>query len=158
MKRIIKLIGGLKMKNDWTKKLLSIIGITIGAFIGFNLSFMLAAVITLSVAKLTGPLGYTIGRLIFLVVIYLIFALTKQLKIPVWIKAAVFTMPMISSLIIIGVYGYGLAQWMVLGGGALFVLAVLYYLWRNKWDWTYYYALGFVSVVAAYVIIAGIDI
>jgi len=146
------------MKNDWTKKLLIIIGITIGAYIGFNLSFMLAAIITLTVGKLTGPLGFTIGRLIFLVIIYLIFAISKQLKIPVWIKATIFTMPMISTLILIGVYFYGLDQWIILSIGALFVIGVTYYLWRNKWDWTYYYALGFVTACAAYVIIAGIDI
>lgn len=146
------------MKNDWTKKLLIIIGITIGAFIGFNLSFMLAAVITLTVGRLTGPLGFTIGRFIYLAVIYLIFVITNQSKIPVWIKATIFTMPMISTLILIGVYGYGFEQWIVLGLGALFVSGVFYYLYRNKWDWTYYYALGFVTACAAYVIIAGIDI
>lgn len=146
------------MKNDWTKKLLIMIGITIGAYIGFNLTFMLAAFITLSVGSLTGTFGYTIGRMIFIVVIYLIFAITKQLKIPVWIKATIFTMPMISTLILIGIYGYELDQWIVLGIGALFVSGVVYYLYRNKWDWTYYYALGFVTACATYVIIAGIDI
>ena len=146
------------MNNPMMKKFLMILGISIGSFIGFNIAFMLAAFITLTVSRIIGPIGYSMGRLVFIVVIYLIFFGVKRLKIPTWIKATVFSMPMISTLILIGVYGYQLSLIIVLGIGLLFILCVAYYLYRNRWDWTYYYALSFVSVCAAYAILARIDI
>lgn len=146
------------MKNQWTKKILIMIGISVGSFIGFNIAFILAAFITLSIAQITGQIGYTVGRFVFLIIIYLVFFGVKRLHIPDWIKASVFSMPIISTLILIGVYGYGLSSYIVIGLGLLFTLSVTYFLYRNKWDWTYYYALSFVSICAAYVIIAGIDI
>lgn len=146
------------MKSPWMKKLLIMLGISVGSFIGFNVAFMLAAVITLGIGRFSGPIGYSLGRFVFIIVIYLIFFGVKQLKIPTWIKATVFSMPMISTLILIGVYGYGLSMSIILGIGFIFVISVAYYLYRNKWDWTYFYALSFVSICAAYVIIAGIDI
>lgn len=146
------------MKNQWTEKILIMIGISVGSFIGFNIAFILAAFITLSIAQITGQIGYTVGRFVFLIIIYLVFFGVKRLHIPDWIKASVFSMPIISTLILIGVYGYGLSSYIVIGLGLLFTLSVTYFLYRNKWDWTYYYALSFVSICAAYVIIAGIDI
>lgn len=146
------------MKNSFVKKLLIMLGISVGSFIGFNVAFMLAALITLSIARITGPIGYSLGRIVFLIVIYLIFFGVKRLKIPTWIKATVFSMPMISTLVLIGVYGYGLSVYIVLGLGLGFIVLVSYYLYHNRWDWTYFYALSFVSICAAYVIIAGIDI
>lgn len=146
------------MKNSFIKKLLIMLGISVGSFIGFNVAFMLAALITLSIARITGPIGYSLGRIVFLIVIYLIFFGVKRLKIPTWIKATVFSMPMISTLVLIGVYGYGLSVYIVLGLGLGFIVLVSYYLYHNRWDWTYFYAFSFVSICAAYVIIAGIDI
>ena len=146
------------MKNQWTKKILIMIGISVGSFIGFNIAFILAAFITLSIAQITGQIGYTVGRFVFLIIIYLVFFGVKRLHIPDWIKASVFSMPIISTLILIGVYGYGLSSYIVIGLGLLFTLSVTYFLYRNKWDWTYFYALSFVSICAADVIIAGIDI
>jgi len=61
------------MKNSFIKKLLIMLGISVGSFIGFNVAFMLAALITLSIARFTGPIGNSLGRIVFLVVIYLIF-------------------------------------------------------------------------------------
>ena len=146
------------MKSPWMKKLLIMLGISVGSFIGFNVAFMLAAVITLGIGRISGPIGYSLGRFVFLIVIYLIFFGVYKLKIPTWIKATVFSMPMISTLILIGVYGYGLSMPIIIGLGTAFVSFVGYSLYRYKWDWTYFYALSFVSVCAAYVIIAGIDI
>lgn len=146
------------MKNPLIKKLLIMLGISVGSFIGFNIAFMLAAVITLGIARITGPIGYSLGRVVFLIIIYLLFFGVKKLKIPTWIKATVFSMPMISTLILIGVYGYGLSTPIIIGLGTGFVAFVGYYLYRNKWDWTYLYALSFVSICAAYVILTGIDI
>lgn len=146
------------MKSPWMKKLLIMLGISVGSFIGFNIAFMLAAVITLGIGRISGSIGYSLGRFVFLIVIYLKFFGVKQLKIPTWIKATVFSMPMISTLILIGVYGYGLSMPIIIGLGTAFVSFVGYSLYRYKWDWTYFYALSFVSVCAAYVIITGIDI
>ena len=146
------------MKNPWVKKILIMLAISIVSFIGFNLAFMLAAVITLGIARFTGPNSYTIGRLIYLVVIYLIFFLVKGLKIPTWIKACIFSLPVVSTLVLIGVYGYGLAMPIIFGIGLVYIAAVAYYLYRTKSDWTYYYALSFVSICIAYVMLAGIDI
>lgn len=146
------------MKNPWMKKVLIMLGISVGSFIGFNVAFMLAAVITLAIGRISGPIGYSLGRFVFLIVIYLIFFGAQKLKIPTWIKATVFSMPMISTLILIGVYGYGLSLPIIIGIRAGFVAFVGYYLYRYKWDWTYFYALSFVSVCAAYVMIAGIEI
>ena len=146
------------MSNQWMKKILIMLGISVGSFIGFNISFMLAALIILTIGQITGPTGFGFGRIVYLIVIYLIFFGVKKLKIPTWIKATIFSMPIISTLILIGVYGYGLSIPVILGIGLMFVLSVAYYLYRNKWDWTYFYALSFVSVCAAYVIIAGVEI
>ena len=74
------------MKNPWVKKILIMLAISIVSFIGFNLAFMLAAVISLGIARFTGPNSYSIGRLIYLVVIYLIFFLVKGLKIDIFVK------------------------------------------------------------------------
>jgi len=146
------------MSKDWVNKVFIMIGISVGSFIGFNVSFMLAAWITLALAQFIGPLGFSIGRLIYLVLIYIVFYVVKTLKIPTWIKAIVFSMPMISSLILIGVYGYGLSTPIIIGLCTAFVSFWAFYLWKSKWDWTYLYALTFVSTCAAYVFIAGIDI
>lgn len=146
------------MKNPIIKKLLIMLGISVGSFIGFNIAFMLAAFITLTISRFTGPIGYSLGRIIFLIVIYLIFFIVYKLKIPTWIKATVFSMPMMSTLILIGVYGYGLSLPIIIGLDTVLVSFVGYALYRYKWDWTYFYALSFVSVCAAYVILAGIDI
>lgn len=146
------------MSNQWMKKILIMLGISVGSFIGFNISFMLAAFIILTIGRITGPTGFGLGQIVYLIVIYLIFFGVKKLKIPTWIKATIFSMPMISTLILIGVYGHGLSTPIILGIGLMFILSVAYYLYRNKWDWTYFYALTFVSVCAAYVIIAGVEI
>ncbi|MDP3443925.1 MAG: hypothetical protein Q8T08_13800, partial [Ignavibacteria bacterium] len=83
------------MSKEWINKIFKMIGISVGSFIVFNVSFMLAAWITLALARLIGPLGFSIGRLIYLVLIYIIFFGVKTLKIPTWIKAVVFSMPMV---------------------------------------------------------------
>jgi hypothetical protein len=146
------------MSKEWINKIIIMIGISVGSFIGFYVSFMLAAWITLVLAQFIGPLGYSIGRLIYLVLIYIVFFVVKTLKIPTWIKAIVFSMPMVSSLILIGIYGYGLSTPIIIGLSTAFVSFWAFYLWKSKWDWTYLYALTFVSVCVAYVYIAGIDI
>jgi|GEM_PF-3436360 len=146
------------MKNPFVKKLLIMLGISVGSFIGFNIAFMLAALITLSITRISGPIGYSLGRIVFIILIYLVFFGVKKLKIPTWIKATVFSMPMISTLILIGVYGYGLSMPIIIGLGTGFIAFVGYYMYRYKWDWTYFYALSFVSVCAAYIMLAGIDI
>lgn len=145
-------------KSKWMQIATKIIGITVGGFIGFNLSFLLAAFIIRLVSPNMGMGGNVWGRNLFIVVIYALFFGVKSLKIPTWIKATVFTMPTMSTLILIGIFGYQLSLPVVMALGTVYSLLVTFILWRLKWDWTYFYALAYVSVLAAYVIMAGIDI
>lgn len=146
------------MLSQWIKKILIMLGISVGSFIGFNVAFLLAAFMTLLVARFIGPIGHSIGRFIYLILVYTFFFIAKPLRTPTWFKAILFTIPIMSTLILIGVYGYGLSTPIILAIGAGFVGCWLYYMWLNKWDWTYFYAISFVSVCAAYVMIAGVDI
>lgn len=146
------------MTNQYIKTILMIIGISVGSFIGFNVAFIFAAFITLLITRFTGEIGFSFGRIIYLILIYGLFFLTKPLRTPNWFKAILFSMPIMSTLILIGLCGYGLPVPLILFMGGLFVGAWGFYLWKHQWNWTFTYALIFVSVCASYVLFAGIEI
>ena len=146
------------MSNQWIKKILTLIGISVGSFIGFNVAFLLATLITLLIVRFIDPIEHSIGRIIYLFLVYTLFFITKSLRTLTWFKVILFSIPMMSTLILIGVYGYGLSTLLFLEIGAIFVGFWIYFMWLNKNDGAYFYALPFVSVCVAYVMIAGINI
>lgn len=145
-------------KSKWRPVALKILGISLGGFVGFNLSFLIAALIIMTLGPKGGMGGSVLGQTTFMVVIYLLFFGVNILRIPTWIKATVFTMPTMSTLVMIGVVGYSLGTIVVLTIGALYVGCVAAYILYRKWDWTYRYALAYVTLMALYVILAGVEI
>lgn len=72
-------------------------------------------------------------------------------------KATFLTMPLIVVLTEVGVqfYRWPVLVWIV---GAVIVGAVLYYLYKKKCSWLYYFATIYVVAVEMFVMFSGMDI
>jgi len=145
--------------NNWQKNALSVIVIAVVGFILFNVAFLLAAIVINGIGMLTGGrqptfVGFGVYFLLLLLLSWLVF----RSKLSHLVKATYLTMPLMAVLIMEGVILYQQPQWMPLTFGAVICGAILFYIYRKKLPWFYYFSVLYVAALALYVVIAGIEI
>jgi hypothetical protein len=147
-------------EKTWFKPVLSMLCIVAGGFILFNVAFMLAALTMGALARIDGTQGIppAYGRIIFVILIFILSWFIFRSKLNDLFKATYLTMPLMIALVMIGIFSFQLSQWVVYILGGVVVAAVLYFIYLKKLSWLYYFATGYVVAVALFVMIAGIEI
>lgn len=151
----------MKLKA-WQKNILSMVVVVVGGFILFNLAFILTALVvraTMLVMKVPEnmPPPY-IGRYITVVLILIMSYMVFRSRLNDTIKATFLTMPLMVILVMIGLSLYGQAQWIIYAVGAVVTFAVIFYLYKKKLSWLYYFSTLYVAVLGLYIMISGMDI
>lgn len=152
------------MKNKvWPKKILSAIAIIVGGFVLWNLAFVLAAAVSFCWRAMLGIPNDQIAasgwRYLFLALVLIIsWFVLRAKRVNTLIKATYFTMPLMVILILEGIQLYAYSNWLAFIIGAIIDLAVLFYLYKKKSPWQYYFATIFTGATALIVMLAGIDI
>lgn len=151
----------LKLKI-WQKNVLSILTIIIGGFILFNIAFMFAAVVMFGWMKIMGMSDNFappfISKVIYFILIVLIsFGILKS-KLNTLIKATYFTMPLMVVIVMIGIAFYQQSKMLIFTIGALIIGSVLFYLYKKKLPWQFYFATLYVAVLGICVIAFDIQI
>jgi len=151
----------MKLK-PYQKNILSALVIIIGGFILFNIAFLLAALVINATMRVLGMAQHEapsmVGRVLFLILIILSSWFVFRSKLKDLIKATFLTMPLMVVLVMAGISLYQQAKWMVAGTGAVIIFAVLYYLYKKKLSWLYYFSTLYVAVVALCVMLFNVEI
>lgn len=151
----------MKLK-PWQKNLLSIIIIIIGGFALFNFAFILTALVvraTMIVMRTPEnmPPPY-IGRYITVILILIISYIVFKSRLNDTIKATYLTMPLMVILVMIGISLYGQSQWIIYGVGTIVIFATVFYIFKKKLPWLYYFSVLYVATLGLYIMISGMDI
>lgn len=146
----------------YQKNILSVLVIVIGGFVLFNLAFLLAALVinTVMSALRMGQNGAppAVGRVVYLIIIFLISWLVFRSPLNDIIKATFFTMPLMVTFIMSGISLYQQPKWLIAGMGAVIICAVLSYLYKKKLSWLYYFSTFYVAVLAFCVMLFNVQI
>lgn len=155
------------MKNDLIKKIISIISIMFGGFILFNVGFTLFAVIVNLSDLLSGQETFLTfnsllllgGQIVFLLLLFVVIKrVNKDDMAKHTIYATLLTLPMMTVLVFIGILFYQYSNMIILLIGSLFVIPALVYCVYKKVPWVYTFSIIYVTLLAVYVQISGIDI
>jgi hypothetical protein len=145
--------------KPWQKNILSMTVIVVAGFLLFNIAFMLAALVINGVSRLAGtqePSYYGVG--IYIIIILIISWFVFRSRFNDLIKATFLTMPLMVILITGGISLYQHSKWLIAGIGALFISAVLFYLYKMKLSRLYYFAVIYVAILALCVMIFDVQI
>jgi hypothetical protein len=146
-------------KKPIIKKILWALAVTVGGFILWNLTFMFVALFQWVIRRffmLFIPLdpeqGYgwfpgLMHGLSFIVICLISWPIFKS-RLGTLYKAIYSTVPLAVMFVTIGIF---FNQWSVLvySLGGLFGIGALYYLYKTKQSWIYYYAVIFTSLALA---------
>lgn len=151
----------MKLKT-WHKNILSMLTIMIGGFILFNAAFLLAAFVIINSMKIMGMSENAAppftGKVLYLILIFLIsFGILKS-KLNTLIKATYFTMPLMVVIVMVGILFYQQTKLFVIAIGALIIGSVLLYLYKKKLPWQYYFATLYVAVLGICIVAFNIQI
>ena len=155
-------------KNPIIKNILSALAVAGGGFILLNLAFMFDFIFQSAVrgfiqlftpVDLTGNFGWFPPMLngSFVIIIGLISWLVFQSKIKTLYKAIYMTVPAAVVLVTVGMFLY---RWPAASYslGTLITIGTLYYFYRAKLSWLYYFAVILVGITLALMGILGVDI
>lgn len=144
------------IKNEFIKNILSALAVAVFGFILLNLTFLFDFLFQSAIRGIVGlfiPLGpdmrlYWFPPLMhasFVVVIGLISWLVFRSKLKVLYKAIYMTVPLAVIFVTIGMflYPWPIAVYLL---GILFTIGILYYFYRTKQSWLYYYTLLLVGL------------
>jgi hypothetical protein len=156
------------LKNKTVKTVLQILAVPILGFILLNIAFIFDSLFQRAIMALVGIflpgdvfMGYhwvpPMLHFSFMLVILIISWFIFRSKMSVLLKAVYMVVPLATVFATIGILFYSLPV-VVLTLGALFFLGVLYYLYKTKQPWLYYYALAFIGVLMLLVAITGVEI
>ena len=156
------------LKNPIVKNILSALAIAVFGFILLNLAFLfdfLFQSLVDGIIKLFTPVDINmnwhwfppIKHAMFVVIIGLISWFIFKSKLRVIYKAIYMTVPLAVVFATLGIFFYQppLVPYLL---GFLFSLGVLYYFYRTKQPWIYYYTLILVALVMLLVGILGVEI
>lgn len=156
------------MNKEISKNILSVIAIPIFGFILLNIIFVLYALFYFLVTKIINifirinvEMSWyflpSIIRFCFLSVIIIVSYFIFRSKLKTLFKAIFLVAPVASTLVILGIFLY---HWPVIiySLGFLLVSGVIYYLYKTKQPWIYYYSLIFTSLALAIFFASGGDI
>lgn len=151
----------MKLK-PWLKNILSCLVISTGGFVLFNLAFLLAAFViktTMYVMEISeNEAPPVISKAIFLFLVLLISWIILKSRFHTLIKATFLTMPLMVTLIFAGIQFYQQSIWVIIGIGTVIIGLILFYLYKNKLSWLYYFSTIFVAVLALFVALFRVQI
>jgi len=146
----------------YQKNILSVLVIIVGGFILFNLAFLLAAFVINTTIRVLGMAQNEappiVGRVLYLLLIFLISWLVFRSRLNDIIKATFLTMPLMVILVMVGISLYQQSKWMIAGMGAVIICAVLSYFYKKKLSWLYYFSTFYVVVLALCVMLFNVQI
>jgi hypothetical protein len=156
------------LKNLIVKNILSAVAVAGFGFILLNLTFLfdfLFQSFVNKIVRLFVSIDFDMAwnwlpmlkHLMFVVVILLISWLVFRSKLGVLYKAIFMTVPLAVIYVTIGIFFY---QWpiIVYSLGGLFSIGVLYYFYRTKKSWLYYYTLVLVGLSILVASLLGVEI
>lgn len=156
------------LKNPIIKNVLSAIAVAGFGFILLNLAFIfnfLFQNFVDKIARLFTSVDFNMAwhwfpmlkHLMFVVIIFLISWFVFRSKLGVLYKAIFMTVPLAVVYVTIGIFFY---QWPIIAYSlsGLFSIGVLYYFYRTKKPWLYYYTLILVGLAMLLVGLLGIEI
>lgn len=155
----------MKLK-PWQKIVLSALVIVVGGFLLFNTAFSLAALVSMVCNFLVGALSQTDDFALnpmfwgglFVLIILVVSWFVLRTKWNVLVKATYLTMPLMVVLIFTGILLFEQPAWVPVAVGAAIVCAVLFFLYKKKLPWQYYFAVLYTGALALYVALAGVEI
>lgn len=151
----------MKLKN-WHKKVLSSFVIILGGFILFNVALLLAAFVINTSQRIIGmPQNATpqfLSRALYLALIFIISFFVFKSRLNVLIKATYFTMPLMVVLVMVGLLLYQQPKSLIAVIGTLIVSTVLFYLYKKKLSWQYYFATFYAAVLGLCIMLFNIEI
>jgi len=155
-------------KNPNVKNILSAIAVVIFGFILLNLAFMfdfLIQSLVIGLIRLFTPVNFETNfqwlppamHGLFTVIIGIISWLVFRSKLGTLYKAFYMTVPLAVVFVTLGMFFY---RWpgVAYSIGSLFTLSVLYYFYRAKQPWLYYYTVILVGFVMLIVGFLGVEI
>jgi hypothetical protein len=155
-------------KNPFVKKILSALGVTVLGYVLLNLTFIFDALfqgLLRLIFRLFTPvdLMMTFNWFVplmhgsFLIVIGLLTFAIFRSKLSVFLKAVYMPVPVAMGLATLGIFLY---PWpvAVYSLGALACLGVLYYFYRTKQPWLYYFAVILTSLTLVIYTLSGGEI
>ncbi|MGV8171611.1 MAG: hypothetical protein ACP5OA_02860 [Candidatus Woesearchaeota archaeon] len=159
-------------KKSIVKNILWILAVTVGGFILWSITFLLDALFQGVIRRFFGlltPSGPEMGagygyiwfpammHFSFLILICLISWPIFKSRLGTLYKAIYSTVPLAVIFVTIGMFLY---QWPVLVYiiGGLFGINILYYLYRTKQSWIYYFAVIFTGIILAIFTLLGGEI
>lgn len=164
MRVLVKII----FKNPVVKNILSAIAVALFGFILLNLAFMFDFLIQSSIKgliELFTPVNFETNfqwlppamHGLFMTIIGIISWLVFRSKLGTLYKAIYMTVPLAVVFVTLGMF---LGQWPLFAYllGSLFSASVLYYFYRTKQPWIYYYTLLLISLVMLLVGLLGVEI
>ena len=156
------------LKNQIIKNILSAVAVAVVGFILLNITFLFDALYQGLIRGFIGlfiPLNPNTGlywfpslmHTSFVVVIGIISWFVFKSRLRVLYKAIYMTVPLAVVFATIGMFLY---QWPIASYslGILFGMFVLYYLYRTKQPWIYYYTLILISLLMLLVTLLGVEI
>ena len=151
----------MKLK-PYQKNILFALFIIVGGFILFNLAFLLAAFVIKVTTSLLGmaqnEAPSTVGRVLYLLIIFLISWFVFRSRLNDIIKATFLTMPLMVILVMVGLSLYQQSKWIIAGIGAVIICTVLSYLYKKKLSWLYYFSTIYVVALALCVMLFNVQI
>jgi hypothetical protein len=148
------------VRKPWQKALLSMVTIVAGGFVLFNLSFLLAVLVTYAIKAVSGGVAevepYALG--VYFVLLGILSWFIFRSKLNDLLKALYLTMPLMTVLVGVGIALNAQPKWIRLAAGAVAVFAVLAYLVKRKLSWMYVFAAVFVGVMGLIIVLANIQI
>ncbi len=148
--------------KPWQNNAISAAVIIVGGFILFLFAFVLASgVFQLTMQMMGVPSNEAppvLSRIIYLAIVYVMSGLVFGSKFNDTIKATAFTMPLMVTLMLMGISLYLQPTWIIIGLGAVIVLIPLLFFFKKKMPWQYYFSTFFVVAVLLYMIIFDVEI
>jgi len=156
------------LKNPLVKNILSALAVAGFGFILLNLAFLfdfLFQSLVIGFVKLFTPVDFNMTsrwfpplmHALFVIIIGLISWLIFRSKLGVLYKAIYMTVPLAVIFVTLGMF-LGSLPVVVYSIGSLFSIGVLYYFYRTRKPWLYYYTLILVGVAMLLVGLLGIEI
>ena len=141
------------------KKILEALGIAVIGFILFNVAFMMFAAILgiiMMIAK-TSIQNNGLGFAIFLLILVILTILVFRSKLNIILKAGYLCMPVMSVLVMLGVY-FNKNQLMVFGFAGLFIGVLFCYLRVMKQPWQYLFSVLYCTALGLIISIFNVQI
>jgi hypothetical protein len=151
----------MKLKN-WQKQVLSIVVLMAGGYVLFTLAFMVFAFVVNGLMVLGGQpenasppaMGRVVAYLLILILSWLVF----RSRLPVLAKATVLQMPLMVTLVMLGIALYGQSIVSIIMLGIVVIGATAVFIAYRKLSWQYWFSTGYVAVLALCIMIFDIQI